>query len=280
MKIISVVGARPNFMKIAPFMQAIDDYNRDAVGSRIPITHRLVHTGQHYDAAMSETFFQALGIPEPDINLGIGSGSHAEQVGQTMIALEEVLLKEQPDWVVVVGDVNATLSASVTAKKLRIKVCHIEAGLRSRDMAMPEEINRLVTDRLADLLLTPDRISVENLLQEGVPQEHIRFVGNIMIDTLENNREKASQLSIEKIIQNHFIPGQQISSLLSTQNSQLNSFALMTLHRPSNVDDEIVLSGIIDLLIGELSLNIPILWPMHPRSANRLRAFGLWERWS
>ena len=156
MKIISVVGARPNFMKIAPFIRALDRYNR----KKAPVfEHRLVHTGQHYDDRMSEAFFGDLGIPEPDINLGIGSGTHAEQVGNTMIGFEKVLRKERPDWVVVVGDVNATLACSVTAKKENIRVCHIEAGLRSGDMTMPEEINRLVTDRLADLLFTPDRLS-------------------------------------------------------------------------------------------------------------------------
>jgi len=274
MKIISVVGARPNFMKIAPFMQAIDDYNRGAAGSGSPIIHRLIHTGQHYDASMSETFFQALGIPEPDINLGIGSGSHAEQVGGTMIALEQEFLKEQPDWVVVLGDVNATLSASVTAKKLLIRVCHIESGLRSRDMSMPEEINRLVTDRLADLLLTPDRISVENLQQEGVPGDHIRFVGNIMIDTLENNRDKARALSVGEIINTNMMDSQ--PELVHIPH--IGSYALLTLHRPSNVDDESVLSGIIGLLIDDLSIKIPILWPIHPRSVNSLKKFGLWER--
>ena len=156
MKIISVVGARPNFMKIAPFIKAIESYNKDGKAS---IDHILVHTGQHYDDRMSKSFFEALKIPSADINLGIGSGTHAEQVGHTMIAFEKVLMEEQPDWVVVVGDVNATLACSVTAKKLNVRVCHIEAGLRSGDMQMPEEINRLVTDRLADLLLVPDRLS-------------------------------------------------------------------------------------------------------------------------
>ncbi len=170
------------------------------------IKHLLVHTGQHYDDRMSKAFFESLGIPEADINLGIGSGTHAEQVGHTMIAFEKVCMEEQPDWVVVVGDVNATLACSVTAKKLGIKVCHIEAGLRSGDMSMPEEINRLVTDRLSDLLLIPDRLSGENLRKEGVPENKIGFVGNIMIDTLEANREKAAQLKIEDIIRTNLHP--------------------------------------------------------------------------
>ncbi|MDZ7775718.1 MAG: UDP-N-acetylglucosamine 2-epimerase [Bacteroidales bacterium] len=157
MKIISVVGARPNFMKIAPFIKAIEQLNKEqGTKNKEQITHILVHTGQHYDVRMSESFFESLGIPNPDINLEIGSGSHAEQVGQTMIAFEKVLEQEKPDWVVVLGDVNATLACSVAAKKLHVKVCHIEAGLRSGDETMPEEINRLVTDRLSDLLLTPD----------------------------------------------------------------------------------------------------------------------------
>src|SRR5512133_742746 len=164
MKILSVVGARPNFMKIAPFIRAIDKYNANGMDK---IEHILVHTGQHYDIRMSESFFRSLSIPDPDINLEIGSGSHAEQLGYTMIAFEKALLSHRPDWVVVVGDVNATLSCSVIAKRLNIKVCHIEAGLRSGDMSMPEEINRLVTDRISDLLLTPDSISSTNLLSEG-----------------------------------------------------------------------------------------------------------------
>ena len=154
MKIVSVVGARPNFMKIAPFMRAIDDHNESNPDA--PVEHTLVHTGQHYDDRMSQAFFEALNIPPADINLGVGSGTHAEQVGQTMIEFEKVLRKIRPDWVVVVGDVNATLACSVTAKKEHVKCCHIEAGLRSGDLKMPEEINRLVTDRLSDLLLIPD----------------------------------------------------------------------------------------------------------------------------
>jgi UDP-N-acetylglucosamine 2-epimerase (non-hydrolysing) len=218
MKIISVVGARPNFMKIAPFINAIHEVNSASSkspfgGFRGSLSHILVHTGQHYDDRMSRAFFESLGIPEADINLGIGSGTHAEQVGNTMIAFEKVCLEEKPDWVVVVGDVNATLACSVTAKKLNIKVCHIEAGLRSGDMTMPEEINRLVTDRLSDLLLVPDKLSAENLRNEGVPEEKIKFVGNIMIDTLEANRDKASELEIGEIIKRNLIDGQSIDSI-------------------------------------------------------------------
>jgi UDP-N-acetylglucosamine 2-epimerase (non-hydrolysing) len=185
---MSVVGARPNFMKIAPFIRAIEAYNRE---NKPGIKHVLVHTGQHYEDNMSRAFFEALDIPDAEINLGVGSGSHAEQVGQTMIAFEKVVKEEKPDWVVVVGDVNATCACSITAKKEMVRLAHIEAGLRSRDMSMPEEINRLVTDRLSDLLLIPDRLSGENLRNEGVPEERICFVGNIMIDTLEAQRGKA-----------------------------------------------------------------------------------------
>ena len=188
MKILSVIGARPNFMTIAPLSHAIDKWN--IKHSERTIKHKIIHTGQHYDEMLSRRFFNDLNIPEPDINLGIGSGSHAEQVGKTMIAFEKVLKTAKPDWVVVVGDVNATLACSITAKKEHITVCHIEAGLRSRDLSMPEEINRMVTDRLSDLLLTPDKLSSENLRCEGVPEDHIVFVSNIMIDTLESITKK------------------------------------------------------------------------------------------
>jgi len=277
MKIISVVGARPNFMKIAPFCRAIAVYNQgiQASGSGIPITHLLVHTGQHYDVRMSESFFASLGIPDPDINLEIGSGTHAEQVGHTMIAFEKVLLAEKPDWVIVVGDVNATLACSVAAKKLNIRVCHIEAGLRSGDMSMPEEINRLVTDRLSDLLLTPDRISSENLRLEGVAENRIRFVGNIMIDTLERNRETASRLKIEDILSDNYLD----SSLPAPADGQLKgAFAVLTLHRPSNVDTKEVLGPILNFLTQEVANEIPIIWPIHPRTQKMLQTFGLWEQ--
>ena len=227
MKIISVVGARPNFMKIAPFIKEIQKYN---LSSKERIEHILVHTGQHYDDRMSKTFFEALEIPQADINLGIGSGTHAEQVGHTMIAFEKVLRIEKPDWVIVLGDVNATLACSVTAKKEHIKVCHIEAGLRSGDMDMPEEINRLVTDRLSDLLLTPDTLSIENLKKEGVTKKRMSFVGNIMIDTLEANREKATRLTIEQIIKENIL------SPSPHHPTSFSNFAIITLHRPSNVD--------------------------------------------
>jgi UDP-N-acetylglucosamine 2-epimerase (non-hydrolysing) len=272
MKIISVVGARPNFMKVAPFIHAIHSHNKH---SSHKTEHILVHTGQHYDDRMSKAFFESLNIPEADMNLGIGSGTHAEQVGHSMIELEKVFVKEKPDWVVVFGDVNATLSASITAKKLHLKVCHVEAGLRSGDEKMPEEINRLVTDRLGDLLLTPDKLSVENLKREGVPDKKIKFIGNIMIDTLEANREKASQLSIEQIIKDHIIPDQPPSlPFLSVSQSP---YALMTLHRPSNVDEKAVLEPIIRFLLDEVAEVMPLIWPIHPRSQKQLKTFDLWK---
>jgi UDP-N-acetylglucosamine 2-epimerase (non-hydrolysing) len=275
MKIISVVGARPNFIKIAPFIRAIKQYNKDNQSRKI--FHVLVHTGQHYDDRMSKAFFESLDIPEPDINLGIGSGSHAEQVGNTMISFEKILLREKPDWVVVVGDVNATLACSVTSKKLNIKVCHIEAGLRSGDMTMPEEINRLVTDRISDLLLTPDKLSSENLRKEGIAEEKIEFVGNIMIDTLVNNLEKASKLNIPEIIQNNLIDKSSLKRKIPEPNYN-NGYALLTIHRPSNVDKRETLEPIINFLIQEVAAEIPVIWPIHPRTKKMIHKFELWEK--
>jgi len=292
MKIISVVGARPNFMKIAPFIKAIEAHNDsllvtvDSVGElsangemseeeagASQIQHLLVHTGQHYDDRMSKAFFESLGIPKADINLGIGSGTHAGQVGNTMIAIEKVLMDEKPDWVVVVGDVNATLACSVTAKKLHVKVCHIEAGLRSGDERMPEEINRLVTDRLSDLLLTPDTLSNANLKAEGVPDSRICFVGNIMIDTLESNRVKASNLSIADILKSNCLEGE-ASKSINTE----NGYAVLTLHRPSNVDEKDILKPIIDFLTTEVAGDMPMIWPIHPRTQKMLQQFNIWNK--
>lgn len=275
MKIISVVGARPNFMKIAPFCKAIELHNQTS--SSIKIVHLLVHTGQHYDVRMSESFFESLGIPNPDINLEVGSGSHAAQVGNTMIAFERVCLDENPDWVVVVGDVNATLACTVTAKKLNIRVCHIEAGLRSGDMTMPEEVNRLVTDRLSDLLLAPDRIAVENLLKEGTSGSKIGFVGNIMIDTLELNRVKAENFSALTIIKENLIDPK-LFNLAEIAINTHDSFAVSTLHRPSNVDNKEILEPILDFLSNEVTQNMPVIWAIHPRTQKMLQQFGIWGK--
>lgn len=280
MKIISVVGARPNFIKIAPFMRAIDLFNNKQ--RKNLINHILVHTGQHYDDRMSKAFFEALNIPEPDINLGIGSGSHAEQVGNTMISFEKILLKEKPDWVVVVGDVNATLACSVTSKKLNIKVCHIEAGLRSGDLTMPEEINRLVTDRISDLLLTPDRLSCENLKREGIPEEKIKFVGNIMIDTLVENLEKALKYKIKDIIRDNLLNNtthrNETPEIIPSEKKMIDGYALLTIHRPSNVDKKEILNPIIDFIIQEVAAELPVIWPVHPRTQKMLHKYDLWQK--
>jgi UDP-N-acetylglucosamine 2-epimerase (non-hydrolysing) len=269
MKIISVVGARPNFMKIAPFIRAIDNWNKTELQH---IQHVLVHTGQHYDDRMSRAFFENLNIPDADINLGIGSGSHAEQVGKTMIEFEKVLKAEKPDWVVVVGDVNATLACSVTAKKEHIKCCHIEAGLRSGDIKMPEEVNRLVTDRLSDLLLTPDMMSYENLKKEGVSDRNIVFVGNIMIDTLEEQRGKARDIDSQSIIEKNLL-----SKGIQRTIDFSSDYALVTLHRPSNVDDVNVIGPIVRFLTDEVSNDMSIIWPIHPRTRKMLENFDLWK---
>ncbi len=269
MKILSVVGARPNFMKIAPFIRAIDKHNEI---NKMEVQHLLVHTGQHYDDRMSQAFFKSLQIPDADINLGIGSGSHAEQVGNTMIAFEKVLIEEKPDWVVVVGDVNATLACSVTAKKLHIKVCHIEAGLRSGDIKMPEEVNRLVTDRLSDLLLIPDKISGENLKKEGADEKSIRFVGNIMIDTLEANREKAAEIKLSEIITRNKLKASQDLVEIVDQN-----YTVVTLHRPSNVDNMEVFEPICRFILDMVCNDQLVVWPVHPRTKKKLEEFNLWE---
>lgn len=268
MKIISVVGARPNFMKIAPFIRAIEAHNK----IHNKVQHILVHTGQHYDDRMSSSFFTDLGIPAPQINLEIGSGTHAEQVGNTMIAFEKVLKEHKPDWVVVVGDVNATLACSVTAKKEGIKCCHIEAGLRSGDMHMPEEINRLVTDRLSDLLLTPDTMSSDNLIKEGTPENKMVFVGNVMIDTLEFNRAKASALELKNILKTNCLP-QQDDKL--EYFSSLKEFGLITMHRPSNVDDETIFKSLVNWFTTIASQKVPLIWAIHPRTVKQAEQFGL-----
>jgi len=257
-------------MKIAPFIKAIEKYN---LKSNNKIEHILVHTGQHYDDRMSRAFFEQLEIPDAGINLGVGSGSHAEQVGNTMIAFEKVLRDKKPDWVVVVGDVNAILACSVTAKKENILCCHIEAGLRSGDISMPEEVNRLVADRLSDLLLTPDRISSENLRKEGVPESRIKFTGNIMIDTLEKNRAKAENIEINEIIKQNSVK----VTTSELKNISFENFAVMTLHRPSNVDKKEVLEPIVRFILDEVCPEIPLIWTIHPRTRKMLENFGLLE---
>src|SRR3954462_3664251 len=191
LRVINVVGARPNFMKVAPVVEAMGR----RVGEFAPL---VVHTGQHYDARMSDAFFEDLGLPEPDVYLGVGSGSHAQQTAAVMRLFEPVVLRERPDWVLVVGDVNSTLACALVCSKLSVRVAHVEAGLRSRDRSMPEEINRLLTDQLADLLLTPSADADRNLLAEGVPAERIRFVGNVMIDSLFQQLERAAESRVRE----------------------------------------------------------------------------------
>jgi UDP-N-acetylglucosamine 2-epimerase (non-hydrolysing) len=240
-------------MKAAP---VIDEMRR----RRPRIESLLVHTGQHYDESMSDSFFEDLQIPRPDINLEVGSGSHSEQTARVMIAFEQVLMKHPADWVVVVGDVNSTMAAAIVASKQLVRVAHVEAGLRSFDRTMPEEINRVVTDALASLLLTPSLDANENLLREGVAPEKIRFVGNVMIDSLYRHLERA-----------------RTSRILERLGLEPGSFCAMTLHRPSNVDVKETLSGILDALevLGE---RLPIVFPIHPRTRARLAQFGLRER--
>ncbi|MFO8066871.1 MAG: UDP-N-acetylglucosamine 2-epimerase (non-hydrolyzing) [Bacteroidales bacterium] len=280
MKILSVVGARPNFIKISPFIHAIKKHNAN-VGDQSSehIEHLLVHTGQHYDDRMSAQFFEELNIPEADINLGIGSGSHAEQVGQTMIKFEKVIQEFKPDWVVVVGDVNATLACSITAKKEWVKCCHIEAGIRSGDKKMPEEINRIVTDSVSDLLLTPDTIASGNLRKVGASEKSIKFVGNIMIDTLEAFRPKAEKLSVnEIIIKNHYFNPPIEGRFIPPEIPSNFDFGIITLHRPSNVDDKQCLTDIVDFFLEEATKDINLIWPMHPRTVKNLKEFELWEK--
>lgn len=244
MKVLNVVGARPNFMKIAPIVEEMKEV-RD-------LTSILLHTGQHYDDGMSDVFFRDLGIPIPDVYLDVGSGTHAEQTARIMVEFEKVCFREKPDLVVVVGDVNSTMACAIVAAKLLIPVAHVEAGLRSCDRTMPEEINRLVTDAVAELLFTTSRDADENLKREGVNPSKIHFVGNVMIDTLLKHREKAAAVHIDK-------PRQ---------------YALVTLHRPSNVDDPKVLRPILESL-EEISQTMPVLFPIHPRTQKHVRDFGL-----
>ena len=240
MKITHVVGARPNFMKLAPCERALATHGG--------VTQRIVHTGQHYDDAMSDAFFRELGIPEPDVNLEVGSASHAAQTGRIMERLEPVVLEERPDWVVVYGDVNSTAAAALVCAKLGVRLAHVEAGLRSFDRTMPEEINRLVTDRLADLLLTPSRDADENLRREGIEPEKIVFVGNVMVDSLFHALESARAGGHRQRL-----------GLAS------GAYAVVTLHRPSNVDVPERLTSVCRAL-GAIAAEMPVVFPVHPRT--------------
>lgn len=254
-KVILVAGARPNFMKVAPIYAEM---------TRRPdeFAPMIVHTGQHYDAAMSDAFFEDLKMPRPDIYLGVGSASHAVQTAKIMAEFEPVVLEHQPDCVVVVGDVNSTIACALVCAKLGIRVAHVEAGLRSRDRSMPEEINRILTDAISDLLLTTSKDADENLAAEGIPAEKIRFVGNVMIDSLLDHLKIAETTDVRERL-----------GLIE------NEYAVLTLHRPSNVDDEETFSGIADALV-DIADRLPIVFPVHPRTRSKIEEFGLKDRLS
>jgi len=251
-KIINIVGARPNLMKIAPLMAEYRKHPR--------IEPLLVHTGQHYDANMSDFFFNQLGIPEPDLNLEVGSASHAVQTAEVMKAFEPVVQEHRPDAVLVVGDVNSTIACGLVAVKLGVKLVHVEAGLRSFDRSMPEEINRVLTDGISDILLCSEASGVTNLRREGIADEKIHLVGNVMIDTLLQHRERARQ-----------------STVLEDFSLDEGGYAVLTLHRPSNVDDPEVLGKLLDAL-DVVQSDMPVLFPVHPRTRAKLEDFGLAAR--
>lgn len=256
-KLLLVAGARPNFMKVAPLIRTASGYPLELNDGGVRFQCRLVHTGQHYDAKMSEVFFRELGIPQPDYDLGVGSGPHGVQTGRIMVAFEPILEAESPDWLVVVGDVNSTVACALVAAKAGVRTAHVEAGLRSFDRAMPEEINRLVTDAISDLLLTPSEDANTNLRHEGVPESRIAMVGNIMIDALMHCLDRARQCPI-----------------LADLRLEKRQFAYVTLHRPSNVDDPTALRAIMGEL-AQLAERLPVVFPVHPRTKNRLREFGI-----
>lgn len=256
-KIVCVVGARPNFMKIAPIMEAL-------VSAPRALRAHLVHTGQHYDAAMKHQFFTQLGIPHPDVDLGVGSGSHAVQTAEIMHRFEPVLDAERPQAVLVVGDVNSTIACALVASKKGVPVIHVEAGLRSYDRAMPEEINRVLTDQISDLLFITERSARDNLLREGVADERIRFAGNVMIDTLMRHVKQATP--VEQTLAAVTDPAPFLAG--ST------GFGVLTLHRPSNVDDPVVLGRLLTVL-REISEDLPLIFPIHPRTEARIAQAGL-----
>lgn len=254
-KVVSVVGARPNFMKVAPIHRAFAAYASS-------IEHCIVHTGQHYDAAMSDAFFRDLNMPEPAVFLGVGSASHAEQTARVMVAFERVCQELQPDLVIVVGDVNSTIACSLSAVKSGIPVAHVEAGLRSFDRAMPEEINRIATDAICDYYFVTEQSGVDNLLRENKPKERVFFVGNTMIDSLH-----------------YALPIARESAIVRELGLQERGYALVTLHRPSNVDNPAQLRALLDVLC-EFSQQRSVVLPLHPRTRKNIEAFGLQEQLS
>jgi UDP-N-acetylglucosamine 2-epimerase (non-hydrolysing) len=307
-KWLLVAGARPNFMKIAPLIRAMDKHNSSSHSSLVTIDYLLVHTGQHYDFNMSDAFFRDLDLPEPDVHLGVGSGNHGEQTGRVLIEFEKVLLKEKPDLVIVVGDVNSTMAAALAAVKLHIPVAHVEAGLRSFDRKMPEEINRLVTDAVSDYLFTPSPDGDENLLKEGIPKEKIFLVGDIMVDSLMFHLPQAKKSTIlhrlgltkptpinQRNRTDSWTPRPSDALTLrpapcstlpaprpvKLTKSQCNVFhwgllpyALMTLHRPANVDDPVAFGRILKGL-RQVAARVPVLFPIHPRTKKQIAAFGM-----
>ncbi len=255
--LVCVVGARPNFMKIAPVMAAIKQQNDR-------LRPYLVHTGQHYDEAMKDSFFRQLGIPEPDVDLEVGSGSHAIQTAEIMRLFEPVLDELNPFAVLVVGDVNSTIACGLVAVKKHIPLIHVEAGLRSGDRQMPEEINRVLTDQISDLLFTTEKEAEKNLVAEGIDAERVHFVGNVMIDTLLNNLENAIP----------FVETLSRRAANQSESVEEKNYALLTMHRPSNVDDKNVLSRILEAIV-EISHKLPVIFPVHPRTEKMIEKFGL-----
>jgi UDP-N-acetylglucosamine 2-epimerase (non-hydrolysing) len=254
--VLHIVGARPNFIKVAPVLNALKEYAN--------VTQTLVHTGQHYDVNMSDVFFQQLGIAAPDVNLAVGSGTHARQTAEIMMRLEPVVLERQPDIVLVYGDVNSTVATALVCAKLGVKVGHVEAGLRSFDRTMPEEINRLVTDQLADLLFTPSEDGDENLRREGIPAEKIFRVGNVMIDSLVRLLP-AAQKALTKT---------KVTTTATKPDGVPDRYALVTLHRPANVDDSETLKSILESLL-EVNRDLAVVFPAHPRTRKRIADFQL-----
>lgn len=271
LNILLVAGARPNFMKVSAIVKAIETNNRRKKKRRLMIRYILVHTGQHYQKDMSEYFFRDLDLPVPDISLGVGSGSHAEQTARTMTAFEQVCLKGGTDLVIVVGDVNSTLACALVAAKLQIPVAHVEAGLRSFDRTMPEEINRILTDQISEFLFTTSTDANRNLRREGISDHKIFLVGNVMIDTLLSHIQLAQKSQV-------------LEKLGFNQHGRTAQYSIVTLHRPSNVDEPRILAGILEAL-SRVSHKIPVVFPAHPRTLNRLREHKLeglvdhWEKW-
>jgi UDP-N-acetylglucosamine 2-epimerase (non-hydrolysing) len=286
MKVLLVAGARPNFMKIASIVDALDAHNRKA---RHRLDYLVVHTGQHYDEQMSGTFFKELRLPRPSVDLGVGSGSHAVQTAEIMRRFEPVLEKERPDAVIVVGDVNSTIACALVASKMtysggaeapkrnRPLIVHVEAGLRSRDRSMPEEVNRLLTDSIADILFVTEEDAVRNLLREGIPRRRIHFVGNTMVDTLLEHRGRAEQSVVLDRLGLKSVSSQisrRPAASPARPGALVMSYGVVTLHRPSNVDDATVFRGILDALLA-ISLKLPLIFPVHPRTFAHIVQFGL-----